>query len=78
MKKLSVPETSGQSTPEYIRAVKDNLEVMAGRRKNKIDLPDIQTLTFSSPPTQAECQALNAYINEWTKSVRALTARFDD
>lgn len=78
MKKTSVPSTSGAPTPAWVRAVADNLEVMTGRRGNKLDLPDIQTLPFSNPPTQAECQSLNAYVNAWGIAVRAFAARFDE
>jgi hypothetical protein len=77
MKKKNVPDTSGKPTPEFVRAVKDNIDAMTGRRGNKINLPEIQTVPFSSPPTQAECQALNAYVNEWYKAMRLLVARFD-
>lgn len=78
MKKPSIPDTGGDATSSFVRAVKDILEIVCGRRKNKLNLPDLQTLTFSSPPTQAECQALNAYVNEWGKAMIALTARLDD
>jgi hypothetical protein len=93
MKKQNVPDTSGKPTPEFVRAVKDNIDAMTGKRGNSINLPDIQTiatqtLTISNPPTQAEVQALNtyvntlmgsmnAYVNEWAKTVRALATRFD-
>ena len=76
MKKSNVPATNG-ATPEFLHAVKDNLDIMTGRRGNKIDLPDIRALAFSSPPTQAECQAFNAYVNEWAKSMVSLVTRFD-
>lgn len=78
MKKPNIPATNGQATPEYVRAVKDSIEIITGRRGNRIDLPDVQTLTFSAAPTQAEYQALNAYVNEWGKSMVALMARLDE
>ncbi len=78
MKKESVPETNGQPTPQFVRSVKDNIDVMAGRRKNKLSLPTVQTLTFSSPPTQAQCQALNSYVNSILLALQQLAARFDD
>ena len=76
MKKMSIP--AGPATPQFALAVKDNLEVMAGRRGNKISLPTVQDLTFSSPPTQAECQALNTYVNEWAKTLKTFILRFDE
>lgn len=78
MKKPNIPSTNGQATPGLVRAVKDNLEIITGRRGNGINLPDVQTLTFSAAPTQAEYQALNAYVNEWGKVLVALKARLDD
>jgi len=93
MKKLNVPDTGGQPTPDVVRALKDNIDVMTGRRGNALALPEVrtialQTLTFSAPPTQAEVQALNAYVNStvqalneyvnaWAVAVRSLTTRFD-
>lgn len=78
MKKPNIPATNGQATPVFVRAVQDNLEIITGRRGNKLSLPDLQTLPSSATPTQAECQALNAYVNEWAKSVAALIERLDD
>lgn len=78
MKKPNIPATNGQATPEYVRAVKDVIEIVTGRRGNKLDLPDLQTLTVSNPPTQAEVQAMNAYVNEWGKVLIALEARLDE
>lgn len=83
MKKLNIPETNGQPTPEFVRAVKDNLEVIGGKRKNRITLPTLQAdntsppLTFSNPPTQAECKALRDYVNAWAGIVQSLVARLD-
>lgn len=78
MKKPSVPATGGQATPAWVNAIGAIAEIICGRRANRLDLPDIQTLTISNPPTQAEMQALNAYVNEWAKALRNLVARFDD
>ena len=77
MKKKNIPDTGGKATPEFVAAVKDNIEAMSGRRGNKIALPGIQALSFSATPTKAECEALNAYVNEWAKAMSALVARFD-
>lgn len=78
MKKTSIPETDGAATPGFVRAVKEQLEVLTGRRNSRITLPYIQTLTFSNPPTQAECQALLAYTNAWAVAVKAIVARSDE
>lgn len=78
MKKQSIQDTNGEATPGFVRAVKDILEIVCGRRNNRVAVPEIRTLTFSSPPTQAECQALNAYINAHALAFKALVARFDE
>lgn len=78
MKKTTVPDTDGKPTPEFVRAVKDHLEVMTGRRRNRITLPTLQLLTFSNPPTQAECNALLAYTNAWAVVIKALVGRLDE
>lgn len=77
MKKQQIPETNGQATPAFVRAVKDNIEVVTGRRRNALSVPTIQTLTFSSSPTQAECEALNSYVNAWAAAFIALMDRLD-
>lgn len=76
MKKMQVPATDSP-TPEFMRAVRDNLEIITGRRRNQIDVPDLQNLTFSSTPTQAQCQALNAYVNAWAQVFQQLMSRLD-
>lgn len=78
MKKPNIPATNGQATPVFVRSVKDNIEIITGRRGNRLVLPALQNLSSSVPPTQAECQALNAYVNAWAKSVMALISRLDD
>lgn len=78
MKKPNIPATNGQATPGFVRSVKDSLEIVAGRRGNRLALPALQLLAASAPPTQAECQALNAYVNEWAKLLMALISRLDD
>jgi len=77
MKKKQVP-AGHLATPAFVEAVRDNLEVLTGRRKNRITLPTVQDLSFSSPPTQAECQALNDYVNAWAAVIEALVGRLDD
>ena len=77
MKKQNVPETNGVATPAFVGSVKDNIEVITGRRRNKITLPTLQTLTFSATPTQAEYLALNAYVNAWAQVLQNIIARLD-
>lgn len=70
MRAPNIPDTNGQPTPELVRAVKDNLEILTGRRGNAIKVPELRILTFSATPTQAECEALMAYVNAWAIAVR--------
>jgi hypothetical protein len=70
MKKPSIPD----GTPVWLRTT---LEILTGRRKNAIAAPPPRTLTFSSPPTQAECEALYAYVNDVRNVLDRLLSRFD-
>jgi hypothetical protein len=70
MKKPSIPD----GTPLWLRAM---LEIITGRRKNNIPAPAPRTLTFSATPTQAECEALYAYVNDVRNVLEALLSRLD-
>lgn len=70
MKKPGIPDTA----PRWLR---DWLEILAGRRRNRITAPALRTLTFSSPPTKAECEALYAYVNDVRSAVDAILTRLD-
>jgi len=61
-------------TPPWLKIM---LEILTGRRGNRITLPAFRTLTFSTPPTQAECEALYAYINSVRDSLEQLISRMD-
>lgn len=61
-------------TPPWLKTM---LEILTGRRGNRITLPAFRTLTFSAPPTQAECEALYAYINSVRDSIEQLISRMD-
>lgn len=54
------------------------LEIIIGRRDNKIEAPVLTVLTFSNPPTQAEVQALYQYVNRVRGAVAALLDRLQD
>jgi hypothetical protein len=77
VKKEQVP-AGNLPTPEWVRAVRDNVEIITGKRDNKLKVPTLQVLTFSSTPTQAQMQSLNAYFNAWATQVEALVERLDD
>lgn len=57
--------------------LKTVLEIMMGRRGNAIDIPETPDLTFSSTPTQEECQALYESLKETRALLKKLTERFD-
>lgn len=78
MKKSAIPDTQGKPTPAFVSTVKETLEVICGRRDNRITLPTMQTLTFSASPTKEECDALNAYVNAWAAVAKALVLRLDE
>jgi hypothetical protein len=61
-------------TPPWLKTM---LETLTGRRGNRIALPAFRALTFSAPPTQAECEALYAYINSVRDSLEQLISRMD-
>lgn len=70
IKKPGVPT----GTPDWLKTL---LEIILGRRGNKIAVPAEQNLTFSSTPTQAECQALYSYVNQVRDSLDSLVNRLD-
>lgn len=71
MRKPAIPD----STPPWL---KTTLEILTGRRRNKITIPPPRTLTFSASPTQAECEALYAYVNDVRNALQDIIQRFDE
>jgi len=59
-------------------SVVELLEIIVGRRNNKIKAATLTVLTFSNPPTQAEVQALYQYTNRVLESVASLLERLQD
>jgi len=59
-------------------AVVELLEILTGRRKNKLDAVALTPLSFSNPPTQAEVQALYQYTNRVQAGLAAIAGRLDD
>lgn len=63
---------------EWCEAVRENIEVLTGRRENKLEMPPgLEVLTFSSPPTKAECEALDAKLNVVWGVVLQMAQRLD-
>jgi hypothetical protein len=57
--------------------LKTTLEILMGRRGNAIDVPEMPDITFSSTPTQDECQALYDANKTTRDLLRQLKDRFD-
>lgn len=70
IKKPGIPA----GTPDWL---KTTLEIVLGRRGNRVTPPPAQTLTFSSTPTKAECEALYAHVNNVHSALTDLINRFD-
>ncbi|SEO52438.1 hypothetical protein [Nitrosovibrio sp. Nv6] len=70
IKKPGIPA----GTPEWLKTM---VEILTGRRGNRIAVPRFQTLTFSPNPTRAECEALYAYTNEVRSAVETIITRLD-
>ncbi len=70
IKKPGIPA----GTPEWL---KTTIEILIGRRGNKIVAPEFQTLAFSATSTKAECEALYSYTNEVRTAVENILTRLD-
>lgn len=70
IKKPGIPA----GTPEWLKTM---LEILTGRRGNRIEAPQFQALTFSAMPTRAECEALYRYTNTVRDSLEQLLSRMD-
>lgn len=70
LKKPGIPS----GTDEWL---KTTLEILEGRRGNAIDVPQLQTLTFSATVTKTEGEALYAYLNLIRAALEELIRRFD-
>lgn len=57
MKKPTIPD-SHPPTAEHMRALKQNIEIITGRRGGRIDLVGLRTMTISDPPTQGQVDKL--------------------
>lgn len=70
VKKPGIPA----GTPEWLKTM---LEILTGRRGNRVEAPRFQTLTFSATPTKTECEALYGYTNTVRDSLEQLINRMD-
>lgn len=61
-------------TPEWLKTM---IEILTGRRGNRIPEPPVRALTFSDTPTRKECEALYAYVNEVREAVDRIITRLD-
>lgn len=70
VKKPGIPNDA----PQWLRTM---LEILTGRRGNRIEVPKAKTLTFSATPTKEECEALYSHIQEVRNSLEQLINRQD-
>jgi hypothetical protein len=70
IKKPGIPA----GTPAWLKIT---LEILTGRRGNRVEMPKFQALTFSDTPTRAECEALYRYINAVRHSLEQIIKRLD-
>lgn len=61
-------------TPEWLKTM---IEILTGRRGNRISTPPFRPLTFSDTPTRTECEALYSYTNEVREAVEKIVTRLD-
>jgi hypothetical protein len=57
MKKPTIPD-SHPPTAEHMRTLKQNVEIVTGRRGARCDLAGLQSMAISNPPTQAQVDKL--------------------
>ena len=57
--------------------LKTTIEILTGRRGNRVEVPKFQALSFSATPTKAECEALYRYINSMRHSLEQIIKRLD-
>jgi hypothetical protein len=70
IKKPGIPA----GTPAWL---KTTMEILTGRRGNRVVVPKFKPLTFSDTPTRAECEALYHYINAVRHSLEQIIKRLD-
>src|SRR5687768_4290861 len=70
IKKPGIPSDA----PRWLRTT---IEIILGRRNNKIEIPQHQEITFSATPTQDECKALYDYTSSVRNSLEQLINRLD-
>lgn len=57
--------------------LKTTIEILTGRRGNRVEVPKFQALSFSATPTKSECEALYRYINNMRHSLEQIIKRLD-
>lgn len=73
------PDLPDPTSPEFLAKLKVIIQIVTGRRKNKILVGAItSTDAAASTPTQAEFNALRADLVETRRKLLDLIARFDD
>ena len=62
----------------FFEAMKENIEVITGRRNNKIAQINVRQLVAAAAPTKAEYDTLAAYVSIVANTVNALLQRLDE
>ncbi len=75
-KKPAIDRTYPPSRDAW-NAMVETVEILTGRRGADIAAPALTTLSFSNPPTQAECQALYQYVNRVRATCEAILTRMN-
>jgi hypothetical protein len=70
IKKPGIPA----GTPDWLKTM---MEILTGRRGNRIERPEFQWLTFSETPTRSECEALYSYTNTVRAALEQVISRMD-
>lgn len=73
------PDLPEPGSAEFLAKLKVIVQIMTGRRKNKIIVGAVQSAdAAAATPTQAEFNLLRADLLETRSKLAALIARFDD
>lgn len=76
MKKPPIPER--QNDPNAWANIRMTLDILMGRRGNKIQPITVKKLTSVAAPTKAEYDALASQVVYLQQQFNALVARFDE
>lgn len=77
IKKPSIGRSYPPSKQDW-EAMIETIEILTGRRgDDDLATPALTPLTFSNPPTKAECEALFQYVNRQRAAIKIIVERLD-